>query len=133
MTSSFFEQVYALVALIPRGKVATYGQIAELLGRPRSARMVGWALHSLPNCEEAAVPWQRVLGQGGRITLSGGPVENAAPDCPDGGEIQRRLLIAEGVQFDDRGRVDLDLHGWHGPDWVILHQLLGQPEDQRTR
>jgi methylated-DNA-protein-cysteine methyltransferase-like protein len=129
MTDSFFQQVYALVALVPRGKVATYGQIAGLLGRPRSARLVGWALHSLPDADGEDVPWQRVLGRGGRITLGGGTPEGGEGQALHGGSLQRRLLLEEGVCFDNRGRVDLDQCGWAGPDWPVLHELLGQAED----
>ncbi|MFB0536550.1 MAG: MGMT family protein, partial [Anaerolineae bacterium] len=55
----FFSRVYRLVSMIPRGKVASYGQIARMLGSPRGARTVGWALHGLP--EGTDVPWHRVI------------------------------------------------------------------------
>ena len=67
MTNSFFEQVYQVVHCIPPGKVATYGQIARILGKPRGARTVGWALHSTP--EGSDVPWQRVINSQGKISL----------------------------------------------------------------
>ena len=114
MTNSFFEQVYQVVRCIPSGKVATYGQIARLLGKPRGARTVGWALHSLP--EGSDVPWQRVLNARGIITLDAhGP----------GGAIQRALLEAEGIVFDEQGRIDLTVFGWAGPDLAERDQLLG--------
>jgi methylated-DNA-protein-cysteine methyltransferase related protein len=93
----FFERVYALVSRIPRGKVMTYGDVAWALGHPGAARAVGWALRSLSG-REARIPWFRVLGHGGRISLPG-----------LSGERQRRCLRAEGVRFQD-GRVDMARH-----------------------
>jgi methylated-DNA-protein-cysteine methyltransferase-like protein len=96
----FFERVYRLVRTIPRGRVATYGQVARLLGVPRGARAVGWALRALRGGRDRRVPWHRVVGTGGRISLraGGGPAE------------QRRRLLSEGVVF--RGQaVDLRRHG----------------------
>ena len=96
----FFDRVYDLVGQIPRGRVATYGQVATLLGVPRGARAVGWALRALPQGRQKAVPWHRVVGAGGRISprAGGGPL------------VQRRRLRAEGVRFHG-ARVDLDRHG----------------------
>ena len=114
MQDLFFEQVYSVVRRIPPGKVATYGQIARLLGRPRGARTVGWALHSLP--EGSDVPWQRVINARGVITLDAhGP----------GGSIQRALLETEGIVFDEQGRIDLGAWGWAGLDLAERDQLLG--------
>jgi methylated-DNA-protein-cysteine methyltransferase-like protein len=81
----FFARVYDAVRAIPRGRVATYGQVAAILGVPRGARAVGWALRALPAGN--AVPWHRVVGAGGRISHRAG----------DGPERQRRKLRAEGV------------------------------------
>jgi len=118
MVNSFFEQVYQVVRCIPHGKVASYGQVARLLGKPRGARTVGWALHSLP--EGSDVPWQRVLNARGIITLDAhGP----------GGAIQRALLEAEGVVFDEQGRIDLGIYGWAGLDLAERDQLLGPAAD----
>ena len=97
----FFAQVWALARRIPRGRVATYGQLAALLGQPRGARAVGWALRALPDELDGRVPWQRVVAAGGRISPRPGP----------GAELQRRLLRREGVRFV-RGAVDLRRHGW---------------------
>ena len=96
----FFESVYALVSEIPRGRVATYGQIAALLGSPRGARAVGWALRALGERSKPRVPWHRVVGHGGRVSLGERPA----------GLEQRRRLRAEGVHFT-QGRVDLARHG----------------------
>jgi methylated-DNA-protein-cysteine methyltransferase related protein len=111
--NSFFAQVYEVVRRIPSGKVATYGQVARLLGKPRAARTVGWALHSLP--EGSDVPWQRVINAKGTISLDArGP----------GGAIQRVLLEAEGIVFDEQGRVDLQAHGWAGLDLAERDEIL---------
>jgi methylated-DNA-protein-cysteine methyltransferase-like protein len=96
--------------------VATYGQVARILGKPRGARTVGWALHSIP--EGSDVPWQRVINARGIITLDAhGP----------GGAIQKALLEAEGIVFDENGRIDLGAYGWDGLDLAERDQLLGPP------
>ena len=96
--ASFFERVYALVRRIPHGRVATYGQVAALVGVPRGARAVGWALGGIGS-RDARVPWHRVVGQGGRISLDGRPA----------GIVQRRRLRQEGVRFTS-GRVEMQRH-----------------------
>lgn len=96
----FFERVYDVVEQIPRGKVATYGQVAALLGIPRGARAVGWALRALPAARQKSVPWHRVVGAGGRIS----------PRAGSGPLVQRRRLRSEGVRFRG-GCVDLERHG----------------------
>ena len=101
--AGFFARVYAAVRAIPRGRVATSGQVAAMVGVPRGARAVGWALRALSPASERSVPWHRVVGAGGRISLRAGP----------GPDLQRRLLRAEGVTF--RGAaIDLGRHGY-GP------------------
>jgi len=70
MSDNFYQKVYFLVSKIPRGKVATYGQVAALIGSPRGARMVGWALHELPNNKLEQVPWHRVINREGRISTT---------------------------------------------------------------
>jgi len=97
---SFFDRVYAAVRAIPRGRVATYGQIARLIGVARGARAVGWALRALPAERATRVPWHRVVGAGGRIS----------PRAGAGPVLQRRRLRGEGVAFR-QGRVDLRRHG----------------------
>jgi methylated-DNA-protein-cysteine methyltransferase-like protein len=96
----FFARVYTAVRAIPRGRVATYGQVARLLGQPRGARAVGWALRALDPRQERRVPWHRVVGAGGRVTLRGG----------SGPQEQVRRLRQEGVVLR-AGRIDMARHG----------------------
>lgn len=100
-----WSEYYRMVRRIPRGRVATYGGIALVAGKPRAARQVGYALAALRGARHD-VPWQRVLG--GR---PGGKAAISILD-PVGAAVQRKLLEAEGVRFDERGRVDLDRFGW---------------------
>jgi methylated-DNA-protein-cysteine methyltransferase-like protein len=97
---SFFLEVYRIVRKIPRGKVITYGQIAMLLGAPHQARQVGWAMHGCP----AGLPWQRVVGAGGRILIN-------SLSSGEGPHLQRQLLEMEGVKFHG-GKIDMELHQW---------------------
>jgi len=96
------QQIIDVVRLIPAGKVASYGQIARIVGLGISAQMVGFALAGLR--EGTDVPWQRVINSQGKISLPG-----------IGGAYQKNLLIREGIQFDEVGRVNLDRFGWEGP------------------
>lgn len=99
--NGFFERVYEIVRLIPVGKVATYGQIARLAGNARMSRQVGWALHVNP--EPYITPCHRVVNRYGRL----------APAFAFGGEdVQKELLIAEGVEFADDYTVDMDKCLW---------------------
>jgi methylated-DNA-protein-cysteine methyltransferase related protein len=107
LPAPFFERVYALVRLIPPGKVASYGQIAALLEHPRAARMVGWALHGLRDGTD--VPWQRV------VNAQGGTSTSSFSEPPD---LQRRLLEQEGVDFDAQGCIDMQRFAWDPePRW----------------
>ncbi|MNX85491.1 Methylated-DNA--protein-cysteine methyltransferase [compost metagenome] len=105
-SQAFFAQVYDLVCQVPPGQVATYGQIAHLLGKPRAARAVGYALAHLPS--DSRVPWHRVVNQQGRVSPRG---VGALP-----GDRQRALLEHEGIRFDADGRLDLRRLRWQGPD-----------------
>lgn len=104
---SRYDRIYRLVRRIPRGRVATYGQIAALAGFATGARLVGYALHALP--PRSVVPWHRVVNAQGALSLG-----RASP--PAGVE-QRIRLAQEGVQFDARGRVLLERHQWQ-PRWT---------------
>ncbi len=98
--ASYRARVYEIVRRIPSGQVMTYGQIAELLGEGYTPRTVGFVMHA---ADEATVPWQRVI--------------NAQGACSTGRVIlppdkQQRMLEAEGVLFDARGRCDLNRYRW---------------------
>jgi methylated-DNA-protein-cysteine methyltransferase-like protein len=103
-----WEEIYAVVRKIPRGRVATYGQVAAALGRPRGARQVGYALAALRGTRHD-VPWQRVLGARprGRATIT-------ILD-PMGAAVQQAKLRREGVRLDERGMVELARFGWRAP------------------
>jgi methylated-DNA-protein-cysteine methyltransferase-like protein len=96
----FTREVKAVIRRIPRGRVATYGQIAALSGRERAARGVAWILHS--SSEAAGLPWHRVIGGRGAISLPRGR----------GFEEQKRKLAAEGVAVGRGGRIDLKRFQW---------------------
>lgn len=98
---SFSERVYEMVSQIPKGRVASYGQIASLIGAPRSARYVGYVLHSNP--KPVVIPCHRVVFKDGSICTGyafGGP------------EVQRALLKDEGVIFKDETHVDMTACAW---------------------
>lgn len=99
-SESIVRRIATMVKKIPRGKVATYGQIAALAGNPRDARAVGWVLNSSWKSEK--LPWQRVINREGKISLKPG----------EGYELQKALLEREGVQFDFRDRIDLTRFQW---------------------
>lgn len=102
-------RVYAVVRQCPAGFVTTYGQVATLLGSPRVARHVGYALAALGEVDaEPLVPWHRVINAQGRISYRG-DVRRATQ--------QQRLLEREGVRFDWRGRVDLRRFQYTFPDF----------------
>ncbi len=98
----FFSQVYDLVKQIPVGRVTTYGHIAAMLGQPRKARFVGFAMHASPGMA-GGVPCHRVVFKNGTL----------APGFAFGGQdAQRQMLAAEGVVFLADGRVDMNACGW---------------------
>ena len=104
-----YARIYAVVQLIPAGKVATYGQIAEIVGAC-TARMVGYAMAACPD----DVPWQRVVNAQGKVS----------PRADHwGAEVQRQRLIDEGIVFDADYHMDLPSVRWHGPprEWLIEH------------
>ena len=94
-----YQRIYDVVRHIPRGRIATYGQVAELAGLEGHARQVGYALHNSP----PVLPWHRVINAHGRVS---------ARASSDWGELQRHLLEAEGIEFDLEGRVDLKRFRW---------------------
>lgn len=99
----FFSRVYKIVSEIPEGKVATYGQVALLLGEPRNARIVGWAMRSVP--KHLNLPCHRVVNKFGEM----------APEYVFGSaELQRFMLISEGITFKKNGCIDMEKHLWGG-------------------
>ena len=95
------QRIWQVIAAIPAGYVASYGQVARLAGLGRGARQVGYALRQLP--AGTAIPWHRVINSQGRISL---------PIGSNGHQLQRSRLEAEGVVFNDRGKVDLRTFAW---------------------
>ncbi len=101
---NLYFRIYNAVRRIPKGKVATYGQIARLLGAPRSARIVGWALRTLE--PGTKVPWQRVINKDGMISIENMHTPKS---------LQAELLRREGVTVEERNGnyfVDLNAYGW---------------------
>lgn len=98
-----YQTIYAVVRAIPRGRVATYGQVAALAGNPRWARVVGYALHVNPDPQ--GVPCYRVVDRMGRTSSA---------FAFGGADVQRALLEADGVLFLPDGRVDLARCQWDG-------------------
>ena len=105
MEISFDRRVFVMVSRIPDRQLATYGQIAELIGAWGCARQVGWALRRLTLPSE--VPWHRVVNSKGRISMS---LSREGSDW-----MQRELLIAEGIPVDEQGRLPLRRFLWR-PD-----------------
>lgn len=101
MPSDTWARIRAVIRRIPRGRVASYGQVAALAGMPRHARLVGYALHA---SHDDTLPWHRVVNAEGRLSL-----EHAMRAS---GVTQRLRLTREGVAFDGRGRVRMDAHRW---------------------
>jgi methylated-DNA-protein-cysteine methyltransferase related protein len=123
--SVYNARVWEIVRQIPSGRVTTYGQIAAMIPPPQDTdaskykafgpRWVGGAMAASPE----GVPWQRVINSQGKISLGRG----------EAAQIQRTLLEEEGVQFDERDRVDLSRYGWSGPpeSWLKERSLLPPP------
>ncbi len=99
---SSYDLIYAVVRRIPKGRVATYGQVAALAGKPGQARLVGYALSALP--ARSGVPWQRVVNARGRVSLRS---DGSGHDA-----IQGVLLRREGVRFDATGALSLAAYRW---------------------
>ena len=95
----FFQKVYGIVKRIPRGKVVTYGQIAAFLGNPRSARMVGWAMHGAPY----NIPWHRVVMKSGKLPFEGINLDDTN---------QREMLSKEGIMFRADGTIIMEEYTW---------------------
>lgn len=100
--SPAYRRIYAVIRRIPRGRVATYGQVASLAGLAGHARQVGYALHALG--KGTRLPWHRVINAKGEVSRRRRPGEELS---------QRMLLEREGVRFDGRGRVALARLRWN--------------------
>jgi len=96
-----YQRIYEVVRRIPRGRVATYGQVAALAGMPGHARQVGYALHALPDGSQ--LPWHRVVNASGRISARSVP----GPEL-----VQHQRLAREGVAVDAEGRINLNQVRW---------------------
>jgi methylated-DNA-protein-cysteine methyltransferase-like protein len=99
-----YTRIYKVVRKIPRGAVATYGQVAELAGIPGGARVAGAAMKTSSPADQ--LPWQRVIGKAGKLR------GRIAIHDPVGAAIQRNLLEQEGIRVGDTGLVALDEYGW---------------------
>jgi methylated-DNA-protein-cysteine methyltransferase related protein len=113
-SDSSYQRIYRVITKIPRGRVATYGQIAALAGFPGQARQAGYALHALP--ADLKAPWHRVINAKGEISPRSYTREE---------NLRRALLEAEGVCFDHRGRVDLKKFGWRPKRALPAHLTSG--------
>jgi methylated-DNA-protein-cysteine methyltransferase-like protein len=118
----FYRRIYRVVRHIPKGRVATYGLVARLAGRPGAARMVGWALSALSDDDD--VPWWRVVNAAGRISLS---AQNHAA------VLQRALLLREGVRFGPGGALNLGKYGWPAQAYDSLAAQTRAASSKRSR
>lgn len=116
--SDNYARIYAIVKKIPCGKVATYGQIADLAGLSGHARQVGYALHATP--ADLDIPWQRVVNAKGEISPRAEPMMEG---------VQQSLLEAEEIEFDLNGRIPLSRYGWQ----PRLHSVASKSELSRGR
>lgn len=113
---NFYEQVYAVVRRIPRGKVTSYGRVARMLGRPRAARAVGYALNALKDAPANDVPWQRVVNHAGRISVVNREFS---------ANKQAERLRKEGVVVDDELRLqNFDRDLWEGLSLFEIDDIL---------
>lgn len=108
----FYALVYAVVRLVPAGRVTTYGDVGTIIGSPRIARQVGWALSNL---DDDTVPWQRVINAHGSVSARGDVVRAA---------LQQALLRSEGVVIDPQGRIDLAALRYDYPGVAVPFRAL---------
>ena len=118
----FYRRIYRVVKHIPKGRVATYGVIARLAGRPGAARTVGWALSALSDDTDLA--WWRVVNAAGRISLSAH--DHAAV-------LQRALLLREGVRFAPGGAINLSVYGWPAEAYDSVAAQTRAASSRRSR
>ena len=120
---SKYVSIYRIVARIPRGRVATYGQVASLAGLPHAPRVAGYALYSLP--AGSPVPWHRVVAAGGRLSV--------ARIDPAAAVTQRLRLERDGVEFNARGRVVLERFLWRPRPGVGVTRLARETRARARR
>lgn len=116
--SDAYQRIYAVVRQIPRGKIASYGQVAELAGLEGHARQVGYALYATP--DEVDVPWQRVVNAKGEISPRSDPLMEG---------VQQSLLEVEGIRIDGNGRIDLARFRWQ----PRLHSILSKTRESNRK
>ncbi len=109
-SDSLYQRIYKLVKQIPAGQVATYGQIAKMVGNC-GPRQVGYAMSHTPQAQN--IPWQRVVNSQGRISVRKDGAEDPR---------QMKLLKQEHIIFSKSGKIDLVEYGWFGPDWEWMQQ-----------
>jgi methylated-DNA-protein-cysteine methyltransferase-like protein len=116
---NFYEQVYAVVRRIPRGKVTSYGRVAKMLGSPNAARAVGYALRALKDKHDDPayddIPWQRVVNSQGRISIVNREFS---------AKLQAELLREEGVAVSENLQINLDKYLWVGLHWLEVDDIL---------
>jgi methylated-DNA-protein-cysteine methyltransferase related protein len=117
-TRALLPRIYQAARQVPRGQVTTYGDVATIVGQGCDARIAGYAMANCPD----DVPWQRVINAQGKISLRSG----------DGSARQRMRLEAEGVVFDQRGKIDLERYRWAGPgaEWAAANGFNTLPPSQ---
>ncbi|MGL4500054.1 MAG: MGMT family protein [Planktothrix sp.] len=103
---SLYDKIYEIVYQVPFGKVATYGQIAELANLSNKARLVGYALYKIP-LETTDIPWHRVINAKGEISHS---IWRKGTDY-----LQRSRLESEGIKFNSQGKINLSEYLWKPP------------------
>jgi methylated-DNA-protein-cysteine methyltransferase-like protein len=118
---NFYDQVYAVVRVIPPGQVTSYGRIAAMLGSPNAARAVGYALRALKDTGDDPaypdIPWQRVVNSQGRISIQ---------NREYGAHLQGQLLRSEGVVVSEDLLINLDKFLWSGLHWLEVDDLIGK-------
>lgn len=129
-TPPAFRRIWSVVARIPRGRVATYGQVARMAGFGSGARTAGWALHALPDglrIDGRPVPWHRVINADGRISPRGGDGENL--------EVVRQgsRLRREGIEVTAQGAIDLERYGWSGELASPSRRCASRPVARKSR
>lgn len=102
--SEFKKKVIKTVSLVPYSKVASYGQVALIIGFPRGARQVGWILNSTEGNSNVNIPWWRIVNNKGKISIKGTKYNDS--------RLQKKLLISEGLDVDDNLEFDIERYRW---------------------